>query len=132
MDGADYLFIFMERIKSFKDLRTWQSAQKLSESIYKITSLFPVDERRGLTDQLRRASVSVSSNIAEGKGRGSAKEFIQFLIFARGSTQEIISQLDIAARLGFANYIELDNLIKDYNGLHAGINAHISSLSKYK
>ncbi len=86
---------------SFKDLIVWQRAVQLTVAIYKLTSSFPASERFGLTNQLRRASVSVASNIAEGYGRSTKGEYILFLGHARGSNCEVQTQLVIAQALGF-------------------------------
>jgi four helix bundle protein len=86
----------------FKDLAVWQRAMELSVAVYKLTQSFPDSERFGLTNQLRRASVSVASNIAEGYGRSSKGEYLLFLGHARGSLYEVETQLDLAHRLGFA------------------------------
>jgi four helix bundle protein len=88
---------------SFKNLVVWQRAIQLSLAIYKLTSLFPVSERFGLTSQLRRASVSVASNIAEGYVRSSRGEYLQFLGHARGSNFEVQTQLVIANGLGLGD-----------------------------
>ena len=84
------------KIRSFKDLRAWQEGHKLALMIYKITKTFPQDEQFGLTNQLRRAAVSFTSNIAEGFSRTSYKEKVQFYSIALGSLTEIQSQLLIA------------------------------------
>jgi four helix bundle protein len=86
---------------SFKDLVVWQRAVELSLAIYKLTASFPAAEQFGLTNQLRRASVSVPSNIAEGYGRSTRGEYVLFLGHARGSICEIQTQIVIAAALGF-------------------------------
>lgn len=86
---------------SFKDLIVWQKAVQLSVSIYKLTDSFPNSERFGLTNQLRRASVSIASNISEGYGRSTKGEYVQFLGHARGSNCEVQTQLVIAGELGF-------------------------------
>jgi four helix bundle protein len=88
---------------SFKDLEVWQRSVELALAIYKLTSAFPDSERFGLVNQLRRAAVSVPSNIAEGYGRTSKGEFVQFLGHARGSNSEIETQLVIACALGFGS-----------------------------
>jgi four helix bundle protein len=91
----------MQRIESFKDLIVWQRSIQLTVAIYRLTTAFPPDERFGLTNQLRRAGVSVSSNIAEGYGRLSTGEYKQFLGMARGSNAEVQTQLIISRELGF-------------------------------
>ncbi|MGH9607711.1 MAG: four helix bundle protein [Terracidiphilus sp.] len=88
---------------SFKDLVVWQRAIQMSLAVYKLTSTFPNSEQFGLTQQLRRASVSVASNIAEGYGRSTKGEYVQFLGHARGSNCEVQTQLVIAEGLGFGS-----------------------------
>jgi four helix bundle protein len=90
----------MQRIDSFKDLVVWQRSIQLTVALYQLTTAFPPDERFGLTNQLRRAGVSVSSNIAEGYGRLTTGEYRQFLGMARGSNAEVQTQLVIARELG--------------------------------
>jgi four helix bundle protein len=87
--------------QSFKDLVVWQRSIELTEAIYKLTAKFPESERFGLTNQMRRASVSIASNISEGYGRLSKGEYVQFLGHARGSCSELETQIVIAKRLGF-------------------------------
>jgi four helix bundle protein len=89
--------------KGYKQLLVWQKAMDLVTEIYRVTSDFPTSEQFGLTGQLRRAAVSVLSNIAEGHGRLSRKEFRHFLGNARGSLNELETQLEIARRLGWVN-----------------------------
>ncbi|MGA2674230.1 MAG: four helix bundle protein [Terracidiphilus sp.] len=89
--------------ESFKDLVVWQRAVQLSVAIYKLTSSFPASEQFGLTSQLRRASVSIASNIAEGYGRSTKGEYLLFLGHARGSKCEVETQLVIAGALGFGS-----------------------------
>jgi len=91
-------------ITSYRDLIVWQRAVELVEVVYRLTEGFPNDERFGLTSQIRRAVVSVASNIAEGKSRGTRKEYRQFLIVAFGSGAEIETQLIIAKKLRFADH----------------------------
>lgn len=86
---------------SFRDLRVWQQAMELALTIYRITANFPKYELYGLAQQMRRAAVSVASNIAEGKGRYHDKEFRQFLFHARGSLLELETQLAIASQLEY-------------------------------
>ncbi|HEX3660568.1 MAG TPA: four helix bundle protein [Acidobacteriaceae bacterium] len=86
---------------SYRDLIVWQKAFDLSVGIYKLTRDFPTDERYGLSSQLRRASVSIPSNLAEGYGRGSRRDYRNFVAIARGSVLELQTQLAIAEELGF-------------------------------
>ncbi|MGA7342603.1 MAG: four helix bundle protein [Terracidiphilus sp.] len=89
--------------ESFRNLAAWRHAIEMSLAIYKPTSSFPDSERFGLTNRLRRASISVASNIAEGYGRSTRGEYIQFLGHARGSNSEVETQLVIAKALGFGS-----------------------------
>lgn len=94
-------------IHSFRDLIVWQKAMTLVERVYGITKYFPADERYGLTSQLRRASVSVPSNIAEGYGRHSTGDYIRFLQIALGSLNEMQTQLELGVRLGFVDQVSV-------------------------
>ena len=101
---------------NFKDLRVWQKAIDLTTEIYALLSAFPSDERFGLISQMKRAAVSIPSNIVEGAGRNSNKEFKHFLSLSLGSLFEIETQLIIANRLELINTItteELNNKISD-------------------
>jgi four helix bundle protein len=98
--------------ESFKALVAWQRAIQLTVQIYKLTAEFPDSERFGLTNQLRRAAVSVASNIAEGYGRSSKGEYIQFLGHARGSNYEVETQITIARELGFGSKQSLERAEK--------------------
>ncbi len=95
-----------EKIHSYKDLTVWQKAIDLTEAIYNLVKYFPREEMFGLTSQIKRASVSIPSNIAEGRRRGSRKEFSQFLRIAYGSGSELETQLHIAKKLGFGNNLD--------------------------
>lgn len=90
------------RIRSCKDLEVWQVGMELVEEVYRFSAAFPPDERFGITSQIRRASVSVPSNIAEGHGRESTQDFIRFLRMAQGSIKEVETQALLSQRLGFA------------------------------
>ncbi|MFD0766191.1 four helix bundle protein [Mucilaginibacter lutimaris] len=94
------------------ELKIWNKAIDLATDVYNATSNFPVDERFGLTSQLRRAAVSVPSNIAEGAGRNSNKEFCNFLGIANGSAYEVQTQLVISNRLGLLTNDVLSELLK--------------------
>ncbi|MDQ2924263.1 MAG: four helix bundle protein [Acidobacteriota bacterium] len=94
--------------ESFRDLGVWQRSIQMSVAIYKLTSGFPKEETYGLSSQLRRAGVSVASNIAEGYARNSRGEYKQFLGMARGSNSEVQTQFVIARELGFGSPQALD------------------------
>jgi four helix bundle protein len=91
--------------ESYRDLIAWQKAKALALEVYLCTRKFPKDEIYGLTSQMRRAAVSVPSNIAEGKGRYSRKELVQFLFHARGSLLELETQLSIAHDLNYMDSV---------------------------
>lgn len=91
----------MSIVKSYKDLIVWQKAMDLAVEVYRLSDKFPKAEIYSLTDQLRRATVSVVSNIAEGKGRESKQEYLHFLAIAQGSLTEAETQLLLAVRLGY-------------------------------
>ena len=88
-------------VKTYRDLIVWQKAMKLVTEIYRHTKSFPEDERFGLTSQLRRCSISIPSNVAEGYGRNSTQDYIRYLRIANGSLFELQTQLEIALNLGF-------------------------------
>jgi four helix bundle protein len=97
---------------NLKELKIWNKAIDLTVEVYKATSSFPPDERFGLTSQARRCAVSISSNIAEGAGRNSNKEFNNFLGIANGSSYELQTQLVISNKLNLLSDDTLDNLLK--------------------
>ena len=102
-----------EKILSYKDLEVWKNGVKLAKDIYRLTETFLYHELYALTSQLRRAAVSVSSNIAEGYVRNSIKEFVHFLYISLGSLAEIDTQLQLAKELNYTeNTEELQNFIE--------------------
>jgi len=116
------------KISSFKELRIWQEAHNLAVMIYEASMGFPGDEKFGLTAQVRRSATSIMANIAEGYGRRRTKDFIQFLVIARGSTQETISHCILARSLDYLPAAKADAIISRYQGLSAGVEKCISSL----
>jgi four helix bundle protein len=110
-------FRFMDSdIKSYKDLIVRQKSMDLVVEVYKLTESFPREELFGLTSQMRRCAISVPSNIAEGRGRGTRKNFIQFLRVALGSANELQTQIEIAKRLPATknlNYQQAESLINE-------------------
>lgn len=97
----------MEKINSFRDLEVWQLGMGLVEGAYRISSQFPKTETYGLRSQLRRAAVSVPSNIAEGHTRASTKEYLNHISMAQASLAEVSTQLEIAVRLGYITSAEV-------------------------
>jgi four helix bundle protein len=91
------------RVQSYRDLKVWNKAIELALELYRITESFPSSERFGVTTQLRRAAVSIASNIAEGHARSTRGEYRNFLPVARGSAVEVEVQLFLAEQIGFIN-----------------------------
>ena len=100
-----------QKSRSYQDLEVWKLSIALVKEIYLITEKFPKSESYGLTNQIRRAAVSIPSNIAEGQGRNSSKEFRQFLSIALGSAAETETQLIIAKEINFLRNDELEPLL---------------------
>lgn len=99
-------------IKSHKELIVWQFSYKLTVEMYRITALFPSNERFGISSQMRRAALSIASNIAEGYYRLSLKQYIHFLSIARGSAEELDTQLCISNELGYINQEDFNTTIE--------------------
>ena len=122
---------------AYQDLIAWQKATQLALEVYRCTRMFPKDELYGLTSQMRRAAVSVASNIAEGKGRYSRKEFVQFLYRARGSLLELQTQLFIARELAYLECLvsrrikdKADELGRILNGLTTSVQSGITASAR--
>jgi len=113
---------------SFKDLRVWQEAMKFAVSVYRTTSSFPKHELYGLSQQMRRAAVSVPSNIAEGKGHRSDREFRNFLMHARGSLLEVQTELMIAQELQYISTEEGKELLESSDAIGRCLNGLIHSM----
>jgi four helix bundle protein len=110
---------------TFHDLRVWQGAMEFTVKIYRVTQKFPPHELYGVSSQLRRAAVSIASNIAEGKGRSSDKELLQFLSRARGSLCEIQTQLEIAEQLGYLAATDRSDLLQQSEAVGKMLNGMI-------
>jgi four helix bundle protein len=113
---------------SFKDLRVWQEAMEFAVEIYRVTGQFPKHELYGLSQQLRRAAVSVPSNIAEGKGHRSDGEFGRFLLHARGSLLEAHTQIMIAKELQYLNSEDAHRLLTSADAIGRSLNSLINSI----
>jgi four helix bundle protein len=117
-----------QNIKSYRDLEIWKHSRLLVKNIYQLTAKFPSDERFGLMSQMRRAAVSIPSNIAEGHARPGRKDFAQFIAIAIGSSAELETQLILSHDLGYAPKLmvepfmsEIDQLQKMMHKLHQSL-----------
>ncbi|HVO81439.1 MAG TPA: four helix bundle protein [Terriglobales bacterium] len=115
--------------KYFKDLLAWQKAMDLVAEIYELTEAFPRREIYSLTDQIRRAAVSVPSNIAEGQAHYNTREFVHFLRHARGSLAELETQLLIAQRLSYAEPEKIPSVLERVNEVSRILNGLITALA---
>jgi four helix bundle protein len=113
-------------IKSYKDLDVWQKSMDMAREIYTLVRLLPSEELYGLSNQMRRAAVSVPSNIAEGNARNSTKEYSYFLSVARGSVAELETQLQLCSMLGYI----LDEKVKPCLDLLGEIGKMTTALTK--
>jgi four helix bundle protein len=118
------------KIQSYRDLIVWQRAMALAERVYEVTRDFPKAETYGLTSQMRRAAVSIASNIAEGQGRSARKELLLFLAHARGSLAELGTQVTLSARLGILTQESERALIELATEVGRLLNALRNSLKK--
>ena len=116
----------MSKVETYRDLDVWKQTKDLVTEIYRITKAFPKDEQFGLTNQLRRAAVSIPSNIAEGCGRNHFKDSIQFFFVSRGSLYEIETQIIIAFDLGYLTESEQTNIINKIKSCKRLLNGFIN------
>jgi four helix bundle protein len=114
---------------TFRDLRVWQEAMELTVQVYKSTAVFPKVETYGLAQQMQRAAVSVPSNIAEGKGHHSNKEFVHFLLHARGSLWELQTQILLSEQLTYISKEQGTRLLATAENVSRALNGLITSLS---
>jgi len=117
-------------LKNYKELKVWQRSYQLCLEIYKITKRFPNGERYGLTSQIRRAAVSVPSNIAEGYGRKTTLEYIRFLYIAYGSNCEMETQILLSGDLGYIETGKLEILQEGIGEVERMLKALIKSLER--
>jgi len=113
--------------ETFRNLIAWQKARILARDIYRATKGFPKEEQFGLVSQLRRAAVSIVSNIAEGKGRGTKRDFCHFLMQARGSLYELETQIELANDLEYFVDVEVPQILKACDELGRVLNGLINS-----
>jgi len=119
----------MEKIKNFSDLEVWKKAHTLDIEIYKVTKPFPKEEMFSLINQMRRASISISSNIAEGFGRSSLKEKAQFYYIASGSLTELQNQLLVSKDVQYLSLEKFDSIFPLTIEIHKMLNGLIKSIS---
>jgi len=115
-------------MKTHKDLEVWKKSIEMVSMIYLVTKSFPKEELYGITNQIRRAAVSVPSNIAEGSGRNSPKEFVQFLYISTGSLSELETQIIISRNLGYINDKQKNDLDTIFSDLFRMLSGLIRSL----
>ncbi len=113
---------------SYRDLRVWQQAMKLAEQVYRVTENLPKHELYGLTAQIRRAAISIPSNIAEGKGRRTDRDFSNFLFHARGSLLELETQIMLAQHLQYLSEQESNDLLRGTAAVGSALTGLINSL----
>jgi len=117
-----------EQINSYRDLRVWQDAMTLAEGCYLLTKAFPRDELFGFTSQIRRAASSIAANVAEGHGRESTQQFIQFLRISQGSLKELETHLLLAQRVGIARQEAIEPSLDRCTSIGKMLRALIRSL----
>lgn len=117
-------------IQSYRDLRVWQEAMNLAEAVYRLTKRFPKGELFGLTSQMRRASVSIPANIAEGYGRESTGAYVQFLRVSQGSLKELETHALLAHRIGILTELDMNALLSSAETTGKMLRALIRSLEK--
>ena len=121
------------RVRSYRDLVVWERAIDLVAEIYRLSAGFPHEERFGLTAQVRRAGVSVSANIAEGSGRATSRDFLNFLSYSRGSLKEAESMMFVAQRLDFvsaADCVQALHLADETSRMLIGLRTSIAKRSR--
>ncbi len=121
---------FIMPVKSYQELIVWQKGRDFVEMVYQATSKFPREEIFGLTNLLRRAAVSIPSNIAEGQGRQSTRDFLNFLSIARGSLQEAETQILVSERLKYLDQVKTGQLIDLVGDIGRLLNGLSKSLAK--
>ncbi len=117
-----------QKINSFKDLVVWQRAMELAEAVYNESKVFPREEQYGLQSQMRRAAVSIPSNIAEGSKRGSRKDYVQFLRIANGSAAELETQILLSEQVYKINFIKSKQCLDEVRKMLIVLMSRLSNL----
>ena len=114
----------------YKQLKVWQKSMELTVNIYSIVRLLPAEEKYALSEQIRRAVLSIPSNIAEGSGRNTDKEFVQFLSISRGSLWELATQIEVCERLNYIDRQKTNEIMSQITEISKMINSLANSLQK--
>lgn len=120
----------VKKARNFRNYKVWQDAVAFATKVYKVTAELPWFEKKGLCDQLQRAVVSISSNIAEGAAKPSDNDFAHFLDISLGSAFEVETQLLISMNIGYIDAVLFEGLMKDLKEIERQINGLISSIRK--
>ena len=116
-------------LQSYKEFTVWQKSMDLAAEIYNLVKILPKTETYALSDQMRRAAVSIPSNIAEGQGRNSTREFIKFLVIARGSQCELETQLQLCVKIGYLQEDETKTALSLCEEISKMLNSLVKKLS---
>ena len=120
----------MKMLKNYKELKVWQRSYAVCIRLYQTTAKFPVEERYGLTSQIRRSAVSIPSNIAEGYGRRTTADYIRFLYIAYGSLCELETQIMLSSDLNYVTDGNIEDILMDISELERMLKALIRSLEE--
>ena len=115
-------------VQSYRDLHVWQEAMAIAEVVYLLTKSFPQSELYGLTTQMRRASVSIAANIAEGNGRETSGAYVQFLRMSQGSLKELETHLLLSQRVGLAQDVQIEPILGNCDELGRMLRALIRAI----
>jgi four helix bundle protein len=119
-------------VTHYRELKVWEAAMTLAEHCYQVTKLFPREEMFGMTSQIRRAAASIPANLAEGHGRQSTKEFLNFISIARGSLMEVETHLQLSHRVGLLPKTKLDELLRQTDEISRMLSGLRNSLQRRK
>lgn len=115
-------------VQSYRDLHVWQEAMAIAEAVYLLTKSFPQSELYGLTTQMRRASVSIAANIAEGNGRETSGAYVQFLRMSQGSLKELETHLLLSQRVGLTQDVQIEPILGNCDKLGRMLRALIRAI----
>lgn len=116
---------------NFRELKIWQRSMDLAKEVYKVVSMFPTEEKFGLVSQLSRCAVSIPSNISEGAGRATKKQFQHFLEYSMGSCNELQTQLELSRRFGYLNEADASRVTDEINQVYRMILSFYNTLNEH-